>query len=122
MGLRELDADELADWLSRGENIRLIDVRTPAEVARGVIPEAENLPLHLLPLQVNDLPADPKVVFYCRSGARSAQACLFMGARGRGEVERAGQSGRYEFRPDLGLSVHGGRNKRERERAQVDAG
>ncbi len=86
MSLRELNADELADWLSRGENIRLIDVRTPAEVARGVIPEAQNLPLHLLPLQVNDLPADPKVVFYCRSGARSAQACLFMGTRGRGEV------------------------------------
>ncbi len=86
MSVRELDADELANWLSRGEKIRLIDVRTPAEVARGVIPKAEVLPLHLLPLQANDLPAHPKVVFYCRSGARSAQACLFMNTRGRNEV------------------------------------
>ena len=86
MSVRELDADELANWLSRGERIHLVDVRTPAEVARGVIPDAENLPLHLLPLQANDLPAHPKVVFYCRSGARSAQACLFMSMRGRHEV------------------------------------
>ena len=86
MNLRELDANELAAWLSRGENIRLIDVRTPAEVARGVIPEAENLPLHLLPLQADGLSADPKVVFYCRSGARSAQACVYMSSRGCAEV------------------------------------
>ncbi len=86
MSVRELDAGELANWLSRGEQVRLIDVRTPAEVARGVIPEAEHLPLHLLPLQVNDLPAHPRVVFYCRSGARSAQACLFMNTRGRDDV------------------------------------
>ena len=86
MNVKELDADELASWLARGERVRLIDVRTPAEVARGVIPEAENLPLHLLPLQVDELSADPKVVFYCRSGARSAQACMFMNTRGRDEV------------------------------------
>ena len=86
MSVRELDAGELANWLSRGEQVRLIDVRTPAEVARGVIPEAENLPLHLLPLQANDFPDHRKVVFYCRSGARSAQACLFMRTRGRDQV------------------------------------
>ncbi len=86
MKFRELEADELAAWLSRGENVRLIDVRTPAEVARGVIPEAENLPLHLIPLQVDDLPDAPKVVFYCRSGARSAQACVYMNTRGCEEV------------------------------------
>ncbi len=86
MDFRELDAEELAAWLSRGDNLRLIDVRTPAEVARGVIPEAENLPLHLLPHQVDDLSADPKVVFYCRSGARSAQACVYMHTRGREQV------------------------------------
>ena len=84
--LKELDARELAEWLSRGEKLRLIDVRTPAEVARGVIPDAENLPLHLLPLQADELHPDPRVVFYCRSGARSAQACLFMNGRGHEEV------------------------------------
>ncbi|MDJ0890012.1 MAG: rhodanese-like domain-containing protein [Gammaproteobacteria bacterium] len=86
MTVRELDANELATWLARGERLRLIDVRTPAEVARGAIPAAENLPLHLLPSHADALPVDPKVVFYCRSGARSAQACVFMKTRGREEV------------------------------------
>ena len=86
IAVRELNARELAAWLSRGEEIRLIDVRTPAEAARGGIPDAENLPLHLLPLQADDLQPDPRVVFYCRSGARSAQACLFMKKRGHDEV------------------------------------
>ena len=43
MTVKELDADQLARWLSSGESIRLIDVRTPSEASRGIIPDAENL-------------------------------------------------------------------------------
>jgi rhodanese-related sulfurtransferase len=86
MTVRELDAVQLAAWLSTGEPVRLIDVRTPAETSRGVIPKAENLPLHLLPLCADEVPASPKLVFYCRSGARSAQACVFMNMRGHSDV------------------------------------
>jgi len=86
VNVKELDACELASWLSQGKQIRLIDVRTPAEASRGIIPEAENLPLHLLPLRADEVSARPSVVFYCRSGARSAQACLFMNMRGHEEV------------------------------------
>ena len=35
---------------------------------------------------MDELQADPKVVFYCRSGARSAQACVYMNTQGREEV------------------------------------
>ena len=86
MNVKELDANELASWLSEGKQLRLIDVRTPAEASRGIIPEAENLPLHLLPLRAEEVSTKPRVVFYCRSGARSAQACLFMNMRGHREV------------------------------------
>ena len=85
-GLKELDAAELATWLTDDESIRLIDVRTPAEASRGIIPDAENLPLHLLPLRVDEVGTRPKVVFYCRSGARSAQACVFMNMQGHEDV------------------------------------
>ena len=38
--------------------------------------------LHLLPLRAADIPQDKPVVMYCRSGARSAQACSFMASKG----------------------------------------
>jgi rhodanese-related sulfurtransferase len=86
MNVKELDAAQLATWLSTGEPMRLIDVRTPAEASRGIIPDAENVPLHLLPLRADEVPARPKLVFYCRSGVRSEQACVFMEMRGHPDV------------------------------------
>lgn len=62
--------------------IHLIDVRTEAEVARGIIDGAIHIPLHLLPLRAGEIPQDKPVVIYCNSGARSAQACAFMSAKG----------------------------------------
>jgi rhodanese-related sulfurtransferase len=35
-----------------------------------------------LPLRAADIPQDKPVVIYCRSGARSAQACAFMASKG----------------------------------------
>ena len=60
----------------------VLDVRTEAEVAQGVIDGAIHIPLHLLPLRAADIPQDKPVVIYCRSGARSAQACAFMASKG----------------------------------------
>lgn len=81
-GFQEVNPSTLAQWLSEGVRLRLIDVRTPAEVARGVIPDGESIPLHLLPICPPQVSPEEKLVFYCQSGARSAQACLFMGQRG----------------------------------------
>jgi len=72
--------------LLRSEEILLIDVRTPTESARGGIPGARNIPLHLLPLRKEELSDDRTVVFYCQSGNRSAQACAFMTGQGRRKV------------------------------------
>lgn len=72
--------------LLRSEAVLLVDVRTPTESARGGIPGARNIPLHLLPLRKQELPDDQTVVFYCQSGNRSAQACAFMISQGRRRV------------------------------------
>jgi len=76
-GINEMDAAGLKSLIDSGETIRLIDVRSSAEYNQGIIKGGEFMPLHTLPLKLNDLPKDQKVVFYCRSGARSAQACMF---------------------------------------------
>lgn len=97
---KEIDVSEL-DGLLEGEHVRLIDVRSPGEVARGSLPEAENVPLHTLPLQADGLAENDTLVFYCQSGGRSAQACAFMASRGfarvynlRGGIVAWMQSGR----------------------------
>ena len=77
--IKELDVDAL---VAGKDQIHLIDVRTEGEVSRGVIDGAIHIPLHLLPLRAADITQDKPVVIYCNSGARSAQACAFMAAKG----------------------------------------
>lgn len=77
---KEVDVDFVAN--ADPHSIHLIDVRTDAEVARGVIQGAKHIPLHLLPFHADEIPTDKPVIIYCNSGARSAQACAFMAARG----------------------------------------
>ncbi len=82
-GFEELDVLQLQDLMGKQQGqIALIDVRTPAEVARGAIAGAKNIPLHLLPMAERDLSKECQMVFYCQTGARSAQACAFLAARG----------------------------------------
>ena len=79
-GFKEIDP--LAVKAIAANGAHLIDVRTADEVAQGVIDGAIHIPLHLLPLRAADIPQDKPVVMYCRSGARSAQACSFMASKG----------------------------------------
>jgi len=83
--ITEVEATELHDMITN-DDVVVIDVRSHTEVAQGAIPGAAHLPLHLLPLQMEQLPRDKKVIFYCRTGARSAQACLFAANQGSDNV------------------------------------
>ena len=81
----EIDAHTLKQWIDEGRSVRIIDVRSPVETARGVIEGSELLPLHLVPLELNRLltgSPDEPVVVVCRSGARSYQACAFLNQHG----------------------------------------
>lgn len=68
-----LSPNDLATRLKQG-NIRLIDVRTDAEVAEGTIPGAEHIALDEFDPAKLDLTDGREVVLYCRSGRRSAVA------------------------------------------------
>ena len=82
MFVKEIDASGLKARLDAGEDIALIDIRSDAEIAQGILPSAEHLAMHLIPLRMHDLPKDKDVVLYCRSGARSYHACNFLGQQG----------------------------------------
>lgn len=78
MNIQEIDATTLKSWLDEGQSLRLIDVRTPAEMNRGIIEGAEALPMHMVPINPPRQEGDEKLIIYCRSGARSAQVCAFL--------------------------------------------
>ena len=80
--IKEMDIPALQSLLKEGQAIRLLDVRSIAEMDRGMLPNAEKLPLHTLPVRLNEIDNDEMVVLYCRSGARSAQGVGFMAAQG----------------------------------------
>lgn len=81
-GFREIDAGQLKEWLDQGKDVQLVDVRTPAEVARGLIPGAKVMPLTVLPMKLSELDKSKPVVVYCMSGGRSAQAAAFLANQG----------------------------------------
>jgi rhodanese-related sulfurtransferase len=84
--INEIDSESLHERVARGDDLLLVDIRTPGEVAQGRIQGALEMPMHLIPLRLAELPKDKDVVLYCRSGARSYQACAYLMQQGLGRV------------------------------------
>ncbi|NBC49829.1 MAG: sulfurtransferase [Gammaproteobacteria bacterium] len=78
----EIDSESLQARLTSGDDILLVDVRTPSEVAQGALPNAIHIPMAVIPVRSNELPRDRDVVVYCRSGARSYHTCQFLAQQG----------------------------------------
>jgi rhodanese-related sulfurtransferase len=80
----QLITPEEALPMIEGEEIILIDVRTPEEYEAGHIPGSLNIPLDTVEEEVIDRypPEDHQVMVYCRSGARSAQAAAILAEQG----------------------------------------
>ncbi len=79
-----ITAEELKARLDNGEKVHLIDVREPFENAEFNI-GGELIPLgNIQSMQIEDLEAlkNDEVVFYCRSGKRSATAALILDSVG----------------------------------------
>lgn len=86
MQIREIASSELKARIDAGEPVEILDIRSDAEIAQGVLPNAQHLPMHLIPLKMADLPKDRDVILYCRSGARSYHACAYLAQQGVANV------------------------------------
>jgi rhodanese-related sulfurtransferase len=75
-------------WRTKAEadaNAVILDVRTPGECSQGVIPNAEMADILNGPSfmqKVASLNKEKTYYVYCRSGARSAQACRILQENG----------------------------------------
>lgn len=116
-GVKEIDPAGLKELIDnaekQGKKVKLLDVRSQAEYAQGIIEGGEFVPLHTIPLKINDFDKDDTLVFYCRSGVRSAQACMYVAQQTgleplnlRGGIIAWYQSGYEIVRPDT-MQVNG---------------
>ena len=81
--IKEISVSDLARMLHREDHFELVDIRTPAEIERGVLPRAKTLPMHMVPLKLRYFTESPRqIVVYCRTGSRSAQVCRFLNQQG----------------------------------------
>jgi rhodanese-related sulfurtransferase len=56
------------------DSIALVDVRDPDEFATGTFKGAVNIPINSLEKQIDKLPADKPIVFFCGAAARGGEA------------------------------------------------
>jgi rhodanese-related sulfurtransferase len=69
--------------LDAAGDVQLVDVRTPEEREAGRIPDdSAHIPFDELQARVAELATDRPIVFYCRSGDRSAIAADAFAASG----------------------------------------
>jgi len=82
-------AQQLAQRLQSPQPPLVIDVRTPAEFAKGHLEGARNIPLRELPDRAHEIPQEGPVALHCQSGYRSSIAASLVGPR-EGLVELQG--------------------------------
>lgn len=72
--------DELEEFRSaqREKNYLLVDVRQPGEYDQSHIPGAKLIPLPEIENRTDELPSDKSLIFYCRTGGRSAVAAALI--------------------------------------------
>ena len=78
--LRGPDIDAGLQECRKTPGALLLDVRTPEEYAAGHVPGSRNIPLDRV--GEAELDREAPLFVYCRSGARSGQACSILRERG----------------------------------------
>lgn len=82
--MKNISQTEWRSFVANDENAAILDVRTPNECAEGIIENA--IMINILEPQsflqeIETLDKNKNYYIYCRSGARSAQACQVLDAK-----------------------------------------
>jgi len=83
--MSDLSQEEWASKMASDDKAVIIDVRTSDECAEGIIPHAicsSILDAPAFMARVNNLDKSKHYYIYCRSGARSGQACQILSQQG----------------------------------------
>jgi len=103
----EIEPQELAQRLTSGQRLRLIDVREPHELEISALPGAENIPLGELAAHLHELNSAEEMVVLCKSGTRSARALELLAGAGFRKVKNLrGGINAWAQRVDPALPVY----------------
>ena len=83
--MKNLTQEQWSKEVSENKNAVILDVRTEEEFIEGYIPNAKNIDIYKgqgFLDEVEKLDKSKNYYVYCRSGARSAQACALMKQQG----------------------------------------
>lgn len=83
--MANLTQEEWKQQLASDDKAVILDVRTDAEVAEGIIPNAIQIDIYKgqgFIYKLEELDKTKNYYVYCRSGARSGQACSIMNQMG----------------------------------------
>lgn len=83
--MEDLTQDEWVEQLENDGKAVILDVRTDAEVAEGMIPNAIHIDIYRgqdFVSEIEKLDKSKNYYVYCRSGNRSGQACKIMNQLG----------------------------------------
>ena len=69
-----ITATELKRRLDNGDDIQIIDVREPNEVAIASIPNSTHIPLGQIVNRMSEIDTSRETVVHCKMGGRSARA------------------------------------------------
>ena len=70
----EITAGELKQKLDSGEDVQIVDVREPNEVAIARIPNSIHIPLAQVINRMSEIQPNRDTVVHCKMGGRSARA------------------------------------------------
>jgi rhodanese-related sulfurtransferase len=82
----DITCQDVKARMDKGDDVVLIDVREPAEVAYCAIPGSVHIPLAEIPRRMSEIDQGRETVIVCHVGGRSMQAALFLRARGYDNV------------------------------------
>ena len=83
--MKNLTQDQWANEVNQDNDAVILDVRTEEEFIEGYIPNAKNIDIYKgqgFLDEIEKLDKSKNYYVYCRSGARSAQACALMQQHG----------------------------------------
>jgi sulfur-carrier protein adenylyltransferase/sulfurtransferase len=78
----DISATELKERIDSGDNIRLIDVREPHELAISKIEGSDVIPLGQLASRMHELDSAEDIVLFCKMGSRSVRALEVLSSAG----------------------------------------
>jgi rhodanese-related sulfurtransferase len=81
-------AADLLERIDRGESLRILDVRSEREFARGHVPHAVNIPFTQVASRIDAVPgtAEEELILYCGHGPRAYLAAAALRRAGRARI------------------------------------